>query len=506
MIDFLLIVFGLAGQLSLGIAVALLIVGRRLLSVSVRGNGIAMARAELIGLGIVLGIAANSYLLFLWSYAGGPLNRTVSLTLAFGEILAGIGTSFAFRVGSAETQAIPSLHPSHPGHPGHGKSLARCCAWLILALFVAAVIQSLLTPQRLWDERAYYGMKAMVLFQDQSIRSADLANVDFVQGHPRYPLLIPLAEHHLYALLGHVDDRLAKVLFPLMYLGLVMTFAGVLMRHVSLGRAWLGALLLATVPALMPDDYGFLCGQADAPVGCYEGVALFYLWDLLACSRANAPRSYSGLILAGIAGSMVAFTKDEGIAHGLVRQTALTVVVAACVIGDRRRAQIAGSGQQVPGWSMTTGATSVVLVAAIQAVILLPWFLHRRHLPLTGEMNYFGRLSVQSVLNGLPTLAWSIPHMLARMFGEARIWGLQWWFALAMGLLFPKRALQSPQMFLVLVLAGDIAALLLAGMIAPVMLEEHIGGSSHRYLMQLIPAVVLFGIGQLPTEADGCSS
>jgi hypothetical protein len=77
------------------------------------------------------------------------------------------------------------------------------------------------------------------------------------------------------------------------------------------------------------------------------------------------------------------------------------------------------------------------------------------------------------------------------------MWGLQWWFVAVTLVLFPMRALRPAQFFLLMTLAVDIAALLLAGMIAPITLEEHIGGSSHRFLMQLAPGALLFSIGQI---------
>jgi hypothetical protein len=350
--------------------------------------------------------------------------------------------------------------------------------------------QALLTPQKFWDERAYYGLKAIVLFEDHSVGSADLKEPDFVQGHPRYPLLISLAEQHLYALLGRVDDRLAKVLFPTLYFGMVLTLAGVLMRHMSLGRAWLGAVVLATVPVLMPDDYGVICGQADAPVACFEGVALFYLWDALATRRTpGGKRTWNrSLAVASLAAGMAAFTKDEGISHGLVQGLCVVLVMVVPLLARR---------WQQPQGSVKDLLAALLLLLLIPGCLLAPWFIHRRELPLTGEMNYFGRMSLDVLLKGLPSLGWSIPHVAWRMFGEATTWGLQWWFVGVMLILFPRRVLQSPQLFLLLTLCGDIAGLLMAGMIAPVTLQEHIGGSSHRFLMQLAPGAIMlvFGMG-----------
>ena len=77
------------------------------------------------------------------------------------------------------------------------------------------------------------------------------------------------------------------------------------------------------------------------------------------------------------------------------------------------------------------------------------------------------------------------------MFGEWRVWGLQWCVGLAAILTRPRKAIQPPQLFLILNLLGALSALLVAGMLAPAELEEHLGGSTHRYLMQIVPVVLL---------------
>lgn len=486
----------LMGFWGLGCSIALSIAGSRLLLPRAQGRGNLIARAELIGLGLVLGIAATSYLQFVWSFAGGLLGRSCSVTLAVGGIILGL-------VGFWRTSGSPAMQDTQLDRgtspmPAAGSEVrfARVCLIAILGLIVVAFIQTFLSPQKFWDERAYYGLKAIVLFQDHSIHSPDLAHPDFVQGHPRYPLLIPLAEQHVYALLGRVDDRLSKIIFPLMFTGMVFTFAGVLMRHLRIGTAWLGALLLATTPVLMPDDYGFLTGQADAPVSCFEGLALLYLWDSVATSRAETKSIwYQGLIFGAIFGAMVAFTKDEGISHGLIRTTAFGCALIVRVLMRRSpNDSVPDAGRSLSVRDMLIAG---LILVAVPALLLAPWFLHRRHLPLTGEMNYFGRLTFSSMWNGLPTLRWSVPHLIERMFTEAPLWGLQWLLVAVTLILFPSRAWRPAQLFLLSALTVDIAALLLAGMIAPITLEEHIGGSSHRYLMQLAPGAVLFAIGQI---------
>ena len=499
MTDCLLICLGLSGQWCLGIAIALAIAGPRLLAVPIQRVGFLVARAELIGLGFVLGIGATSYLQFVWSWAGGSLGRGCSVTLAVGGIALGLPAWWMCRrrVSSAHLEAVPAEA---------APNLARLCALLVVVLFVFAIVQALLTPQKFWDERAFYGLKAIVLFEDRTIHGSDLADPDFVQGHPRYPLLIPLAEQHLYALLGRVDDRWSKVVFPTLFLGMVFTMAGVLMRHRTMGQAWLGAVLLATTPVLLPDDYGFLSGQADAPVACFEGVALFYLWDSLGSlqrSSNGASTWRTSLILAAVFTGLAGFTKDEGLSHGMIHALGFLIALVVGDVSERsaRRKQPPRDGDAPSPDVWRVGLCAALILSSVPALLLAPWFAHRRQLPLTGEMNYFGRLSATALWNGLPTLGWSVPHLAWRMFGEATLWGLQWWFVLLTLVLFPRRAIRPPQLFLLLTLIGQLAALLLAGMIAPVMLEEHIGGSSHRYLMQLAPGALLLAFGQLHDDS-----
>ncbi len=129
-------------------------------------------------------------------------------------------------------------------------------------------------------------------------------------------------------------------------------------------------------------------------------------------------------------------------------------------------------------------------------LIAAPWFLYRGRLPTTTEMNYSGRVNLATLMAGLGTLSWSVPHMLGAMFLQVTTMGLQWWGLLIAGATQPRRALRPEQLLLLGDVLGALAALLVVGMIAPTPVEEHIGGSSHRFLMQLTPVAILFMAGQ----------
>ena len=466
---------------------------------------------ERIGLALPLGIAANSCAMFAWSWAGGSLSSTLSWSLT------GIGSVVGLAVLIGQRRRVPGVRVpdslTSPNSPldqtvrdtsGNklapaGNTLARCCQSIIAIVLVGAFVLALVTPQRFWDERAIFGIKSKVLFTDGTIYSPSLADPDFVQGHPRYPLLIPLAETHVYALLGRIDDRWAKGIFPLLFAGLVLAYGGRLSGRFGPGAGWLFTLLLATLPLLAPYELGFITAQGDAPVACYHGLAVLYAWDWLrsrelAQVESGRLSSVRRALLVGVLSAAAAFTKDEGVAHLLVGIIALTM---AWCWGWLRSRRVSESRP----FRISALVQFLAVAGVTIAVLLTPWFAHRRTLPTTNEMQYFARLSTDRLSDQFDALSWLVPHILTRMFREWSTWGLQWWLLLVAAVTAPRRILRPAQLFILLEILGGIAALMVAGMVAPAELHEHIAGSSHRYLLQLAPLAVLFAAGQWGEEA-----
>ena len=461
------------------------LVGRTVLAVLervLRAGPIARPRSEVWGLSILLGMGFSAGGAFVWSDLGGPLNAGFSWGQIVLRVVVGVATIAA--CGWSVPVAVRPVAVS----PLAAGALARICQVVVGVMIVLALAQTFLTPQRFWDERAIFAIKSRVLYETKSIDAPELKHPDFVQYHPRYPLLIPLLERHTYALCGEVNDRWAKVWFPLMFAGLVLSFAGVLSRRSSPDAGWLMATVLATVPVLMPNEYGFLCAQADAPLASFHGVAVLLLWDAFQEAPGGA-RRVSLFLAAGMAASAV-FTKDEGLAFMLVHLLAWGMALA--IGGGWLGGGPAGEGRVR---SISRHLLAMIAFALIAAVLLTPWMLHRPTLPTTTEMLYFERLDANRLLDRLSTLKWSIPHLLHRMLAEWQTWGLPWWMVLLALVTAPRRSFAGPQLFLLLNLLGALAAFVVAGMLAPAELEEHLGGSSARYLMQLVPVAVLFVAG-----------
>ena len=464
-----LLILALAGQWLLGLAAARWILGR--------DEDRPLWSAETCGLAILLGIALTAWISFIYGLLGGRLDATLSWSVTLFGFVAGGTILWKDRRGPVSRNSDPADRDE--------AALIRFCRWTVVALSLALACQTLLTPMHVWDERAIFAIKSAVLFEDETLRSPSLTHSEFVQGHPRYPLLIPLAERHIYGLLDSRDDRWSKVIFPWLYLGLLLSFAGVVQRHVRRGAAWVFTVVLASVPCLMPHEYGFLSGQADAPVGCFHAVSVLYIWSLL--RRRNCPpASRFGLrdgVAAGACAAAAAFTKDEGIALIMVDSAALAGIG---LIAFRSRSLV----------TLLSAYLGTLVVA------LVPWMWYRQSLPLTNEMNYFGRLSAELLWERRGTLNWSIPHVLRRLFLEWRSLGLQWWLLLAALVTRPRTAFRPAQLFLVLDVVGALAGLVVAGMLAPAELRDHLAGSSDRFLMQIAPIAVLFAAAQWAPALD----
>jgi len=476
--DLLLILLGSAGIWGIGLALA-----QFLLPESPSASQSKSNLAELLGLGLVMGFGSTALFYLLWAMTGLRFTSGLAYTwLSLGLVL-GVGTLFVrYRDSKRRGAALESASAAE-------LDFRHLCLGLLIFLAATTVIQTLVTPQRFWDERAIFGLKSIVIFQESTIQNESLLNPDFVQYHPKYPLLIPLNQAHFYLLMGKVNDRWSKIMFPLLYVGMVLTFLGVLLRStIKPVRAWLFALMLATVPAMVPWEYGFLSGQADGPVACFHTVALLYLWSFLcAMNRLNSESSVLVRlpIIAGLAAGMTIFTKDEGIAFFLVDLIALFIVSILCF---RKR--------------LLSIASSIFQFALTTVIVVAPWFFHRNQLPSTTEMAYFSRMQITTLAEGFSALLWAIQHLFQCMFLEAWKWGLQWWVLMLSLCAFPAKAIKPHQLFLLLNLLGALAALIIAGMIAPTPVQEHIGGSSLRFLMQISGGALLFIAGQWMSEAD----
>lgn len=519
----LLTIVALAGAYGLGLAVAEWLLPDCPRESALSAKAAAARQWQLRGLAIVLGTGLTAWLLFVWSLLGGTWGRGPSGTLLGLGLLAG---GWAVRCGRARqlkllSPEIAATEDNRRRAHAHARkeidperAFVVGCQSIIIGLVVLAFVQTLMLPQRFWDERATFGLRAATIAWDGGVWSKDLRHPDYVLYHPRYPLLVPMLEAHLYALFGTVDDRWAKAWFPWLYAGMLLTFLGILLERHPPGVAWLWTVVLATVPVLMPNELGFLSGQADAPLGCFHGVSLCYL--ALACTREEAAQRQSSII-AGLAAGFAAFTKDEGLAFFLVDGALIAAIGLHGLVTSNSRRPAAASASapdlvvsstplppQMPAKERTAAISGLTWLAYIVPILVLtmPWWWYRRLLPMTTEMDYFGRLTYDQLASRAATIPWMLRHLASRLFWEVREWGWQWWLMVLLAVLVPRRIGRRDQLLLLLSMLGALLALVVAGLLAPTAVEEHIGGASQRFLMQLAPVAILFAARQIPSDSE----
>ncbi len=105
----------------------------------------------------MLGVAGTSYGQFLWAAGGWVawVGRD-SFSFAVSGLVGGVAVWLSCRIEAEEFRA---------GVESESAWVEFACVVLLL-LFVSLSIQTVLTPQRLGDERAICALKSLVLFQD----------------------------------------------------------------------------------------------------------------------------------------------------------------------------------------------------------------------------------------------------------------------------------------------------------------------------------------------------
>ena len=158
-----------------------------------------------------------------------------------------------------------------------------------------------------WDAFAIWNLHARFLFRGGSLWRDGFSPL-IPWSHPDYPLLLPAAIAHFWALLGN-DAQTAPAI-----IGLVFTFSTVAMLWAMLallrGRstAMIAGLALLTTPSFIEQGTS---QYADVPLAFFylAAISLLCLHD----HRSGGARSPGLLILAGLAAGFAAWTKNEGL-------------------------------------------------------------------------------------------------------------------------------------------------------------------------------------------------
>jgi hypothetical protein len=410
------------------------------------------ALALLLGLGLVS--AASSATLLL-ATSRGPASDLLLLLLA-----------------------APLLFWKRPPAPPPPLSGSRVSPPLLLAcglgLAVFALIfleHSVRYPDGGWDASAIWNLRARALARAGS----DLAQVfppDEQVPHPDYPLLLPGLIAHAWSALGAEAIWVPPLVAALFCAALLALLPAALAASSGPRAGAFGLLLLLGTPALLTRA---ISQYADVPLAAYLLAAAALAARGLSATDTERPRL---LLLAGLAASLGAWTKNEG----LVSLLLLAAVLAwpALRAPERRRWRDAGT----------------FLLGAVPVLLLLAWF-KLRWAPtndLVANTTTAGLAARLLDPSRLAVIGWAFLQRLWR-FGDWGLalplvvlsWPVRWWQRRHEPT-HPAQPAQTLLLRLSVLLPLAYAAIYLA---TPSELHTHLESSLDRLLLHWWPIALL---------------
>ncbi|MDL2718088.1 MAG: glycosyltransferase family 39 protein [Acidobacteriota bacterium] len=262
----------------------------------------------------------------------------------------------------------PTIHP-----PRAGVFAARFAfgvgAFIALGLFAAALTK----PDLGWDGEMSWSAAARWVRADRSVTPRALADARVYVTHPRYPILMPLAQVAVQETFDLGDDRRAvKPLYAAFFPALLLVLFDLARRHAGTCAAALGTVALAVVPVLAFNDAGGTDGTfSDVPLGAFFGAGF-----LLLLGRARTSEAVAAGLLLGAA----VLTKNEGLPFAVA---ALGAVAFLAITGRpaERRTRLTALGL----------AAAAVLGAGLA---LRVW---QSNIPQRWDEDYAGRLGEVSL-------------------------------------------------------------------------------------------------------------
>lgn len=310
-----------------------------------------------------LGLGAFSVLLVLFRAFGGHSLLAVD-AVVFVLLLMSV---FFIRRPAQNGNALLSEDLTLPDRLRH--VLVAAFVLSLSAALYAAIRRVIALPSgEGWDAFAIWNLHARFLFRGgPAWRDGFSPLVPW--SHPDYPLLLPGAIAHFWTLAGGESQVVPAVI------GLVFTIstAGLLFSGLRILRgrnaAMLGGMALIATPAFIEQGTS---QYADVPLSFFllATVVLVCLHEALA---GGSSRAKGWLVLAGLASSFAAWTKNEGLLFLL----ALVIGCFVVSIADRRRTQTESKenphGRAEP---LTRFLLAPLVMSALPVFAVILWFKH----------------------------------------------------------------------------------------------------------------------------------
>ena len=337
--------------------------------------------------------------------------------------------------------------------------------WLgVIGLIVWGVLVTVPAPLGLpySDGFDFYFFKARAFITDGSVIPYYSGAGQYLFSLPAHPPLVPLAVDWLYLFMGQVEEHAALLLWPAIYLSLVIAMYGFLRLQASRAYAiWytLAFALISTELAKSAAQPSF----TDLPLALFLFLAVASIWTWNARDRSEA----RWMVLGGFFLGAAALTKEEGL-------VASTVVIAGSLLLPSRRRR-----DPARWWPSA-------VAALVWLLIVSPWIYLRLHHALPVETVSL-TASARSILGKIPVIAVGMAGRALLHVAPAAVLLLALWGALSINGRPRTRLVSAGGLFLIVVMVGQLAgdALGIATSRVEVHLQLQIAGT--RLLSQLLP-------------------
>ncbi|MFL6198028.1 MAG: hypothetical protein ACJ76J_02525 [Thermoanaerobaculia bacterium] len=301
---------------------------------------------------------------------------------------------------------------------------ARLAA-LLLALAGAGVsaglfADALVFPLRDWDGRMHWAAQARYIRFEGSVLPLAVVRGQWYINHPRYPVLLPVAQVAVLEATGAGEDEL---FFRGLYASFLPAFLLVLYDGARRWAGWLPAGLVTAAAAGIPFLTFFVDGGAagcysDLPLACFYGAALV----LLLRGRVFP----SDGIAAGLLLAAAVLTKNEGTILAGFALLAAALVPGLRLWRARRARSLAASSRRR---LLLKGARTCAAASVMLAVLAL-FVYWRFQIPNRQDENYEERAAAGQFFPGALT---RIPdyggQILIQTFLTWERWRGFWWVA-----------------------------------------------------------------------------
>lgn len=344
--------------------------GRSLLFLFDRVFGTRATRrpiAEVWGTSILLGVSFTASSAFVWSDMGQELGPNYSWRQVIIGGLLGILAEYRSRRLVANAPPLPVAALSL-----RQNQFIWICRVIVCLSVLGAAVLTLRNTALAKGERQAIEDKARILFDTRTAFTPALVHPEVVQSSSRDPLMLPLFERHVYALLGRESQPWARIWSPLVYAGLLLSFVGIVGRRVHPVWGWGSAIGMLVLLLLDIENIAISSALPTVAAACFHGAAVLYLWD--AWQHAPGRERVRGILLASGMACSALFTRSDGSSLFLI--DCLTWGLAVLL-----------SGSGVAGFTETTqlsrGRNLLAIVFFVLFAIFLinPWMRYRTALP-----------------------------------------------------------------------------------------------------------------------------